>query len=869
MKRFLLMGVAIIALLSCSKDIIKDVNTGAAIEFSVAAQTRAQETTTASLNTFFVTAVDPRQSFNYFTDVAFIKVDGIYHSSPTYFWPGDGSTLDFYAYAPSSADLGASVAIGKDAQKLVGFSPAQDISEQKDFITAVTSGPKDSGTSTVPLSFEHKLTQIEIKAKNSNPGQIYHVKGVKIAQIKSKGDYDFASQKWSLDDKAAKAVYTVEYDNVRILDPYGVNIMNTAGDNITDSYSDNAMLLPQEITSWDPQADQQNENKGAYIAVLMKITTSSGASVTTTDENNEYQWVAAPFPEGTTWEAGNKYIYTLDFTNGASYSDPELSGGGVLLQSEIIFDVDIIPWNEKVSDIGDHPLIGDWNLVNASLAIKWNEEHRDEIFMPTVGAVKSLDFLGDGAFSIKFVSQNSYYLYNEDILYYTSYVDGELYISESDEIKISEYSDDTMSLYARIEEILDSSTGETVVLEYRMNYYKSGKEPEEQDEQWKTDILGEWHLKTFKQVFTPDDGSDPTVVEYGTLEDIVQGNVDETFYKLLFNTHKECVLDDGSLLYTMFVNGQKALTVDIDTDFRDVVAMHIDISSNSELNLTATAANSMGGVDGIEYVNLHYERGTAEEYDPVELLGDWYFHDSMMVMSSEDKIQERRWFNSFDLAKTMPYAVSSVNFPSTSSIVINVDGTPISSDIINSDGILYLDPSLIPVNMTVCITDYSESHMTLEISFIDSSDNMSYRYIQNFTRESNTEGENWMTNLCGTWEFDKIVYTYIDDTGKIIDTVEDSTLDEGSPFGRINFAWNSEDYCFDGTFEGVKDFKAQTTIQGGLYWLVDKGTSSISFYITDITSYSLSLCQTARVEHNGVETYQEVVVYYNKCAANE
>ena len=126
-----------------------------------------------------------------------------------------------------------------------------------------------------------------------------------------------------------------------------------------------------------------------------------------------------------------------------------------------------------------------------------------------------------------------------------------------------------------------------------------------------------------------------------------------------------------------------------------------------------------------------------------------------------------------------------------------------------------------------------------------------------------------MTNLCGTWEFDKIVYTYIDDTGKIIDTVEDSTLDEGSPFGRINFAWNSEDYCFDGTFEGVKDFKAQTTIQGGLYWLVDKGTSSISFYITDITSYSLSLCQTARVEHNGVETYQEVVVYYNKCAANE
>ena len=166
MKRFLLAGVLLIAFQSCSKDIIKDVNTGAAIEFSVAAQTRAQETTIANLNTFFVTAVDPRQSFNYFSDVAFIKVDGIYHSSPTYFWPGDGSTLDFYAYAPSSADLGASVAIGKDAQKLVGFSPAQDISEQKDFITAVTSGPKDSGTSTVPLSRLKLRLKIAIRGKS-------------------------------------------------------------------------------------------------------------------------------------------------------------------------------------------------------------------------------------------------------------------------------------------------------------------------------------------------------------------------------------------------------------------------------------------------------------------------------------------------------------------------------------------------------------------------------------------------------------------------------------------------------------------------------------------------------------------------------
>ena len=284
MKRFLLTVIALTALLSCSKDIVLDVNRGAAIEFTVAAQTRAQELTGNNLKTFYATAVDPRQDINYFSEVPYIKSGEYYHSSPTYYWPGDGSPLNIYAYAPSASDLGVSASgesetrlrIDKAGQILENFSPAAEISDQQDFITAYLPEFRHSGNGqAVYLPFKHQLAQIEIKAKNSNEGQIYHIKGVKIAQIKSKGDFDFLTQKWTLDDEA-KTVYEVIYEDVRTLDAYGVNIMAAAGDN--------AMLLPQAITPWDPQDDQQNDNKGACVAVLMKITTSSGASVSEIDE---------------------------------------------------------------------------------------------------------------------------------------------------------------------------------------------------------------------------------------------------------------------------------------------------------------------------------------------------------------------------------------------------------------------------------------------------------------------------------------------------------------------------------------------------------------------------------------------------------
>ena len=354
-KIVILMGIAAMAFASCAKDTVKETNNGRAIDFRVAAQTRASETTTANLTTFYVTAID-EQGSNYFTNAAFTKIEEYFSSSPVYYWPGSGS-LNFFAYAPSATTLGATVTINNTTKTLAGFSPAAEITDQKDFVTASASGSKADETSGVALTFDHQLSQIEVKARNANEGYVYQIKGVRFAQPVAKADFDFATSEWTLStDAADKAVYDVTYNNVVTLNTFAQNIMKSEGDN--------AMLIPQQLVAWDAENDQTNANKGAYLSVYAKVTTADGAKVYPKADGMEYAWLAVPVD--TKWEAGYKYVYTLDFTSGAGYPDP-LGGdptGSTALGGPIKFTMDVNPWTEKATqEATKNMLIGSWEAV--------------------------------------------------------------------------------------------------------------------------------------------------------------------------------------------------------------------------------------------------------------------------------------------------------------------------------------------------------------------------------------------------------------------------------------------------------------------------------------------------------------------------
>ena len=338
------------ALASCAKDSVKEVNNGHAIDFRVATQTRATETTTANLSTFYVTAIDEKGS-NYFTNAAFTKIEEYFSSSPAYYWPGDGSDLEFYAYAPAAETLGATVSIDNTAKTLAGFSPAAEFADQKDFVTATATGNKTNETSGVALTFDHQLTQIEVKARNANEAYVYKIKGVRIAQPLSKANFDFTTKQWT--PGTDKAIYQVQYSNEITLNTYGQCIMKTEGDN--------AMLIPQQLVAWDPENDKTNTAKGAYLSVYAQIETAEGSRVYPNVDGMEYAWLAVPID--TKWEAGYKYVYTLDFTNGAGYSDP-LDGpetGGSVLGGAIKFTMEVNPWGDKSTMTATNSmLVGHW-----------------------------------------------------------------------------------------------------------------------------------------------------------------------------------------------------------------------------------------------------------------------------------------------------------------------------------------------------------------------------------------------------------------------------------------------------------------------------------------------------------------------------
>lgn len=345
---FYLMGLGALALASCTDEAPEEHSSLADdyISFRSGLSSRASEITNANLSSIYVTGFAGDSL--YFKNLNFVKgADTFFTSTPSYAWLGDtGISYQFIAYAPSQDELGADVNIGSlDGKTAIdmnmeNFSPAEEIADQVDFVTAeATATRKANEASGVELTFNHQLSQIEIQAKSENPTYDFEVTGVRIGRAENTASFDFITNTWTLDDWHDTSVYTSSCPEVK-LGATPVSIMGQSG---------NAMLLPQTLTPWSPTNDPDNVAREAYLSVLVRITTKADGAVVypfpSEHKGRQYAWASIPLKA--TWEQGKKYVYVLDFTEGAGNVDPDdPQPGNPVLGGPIKFTVNVTDWSD-------------------------------------------------------------------------------------------------------------------------------------------------------------------------------------------------------------------------------------------------------------------------------------------------------------------------------------------------------------------------------------------------------------------------------------------------------------------------------------------------------------------------------------------
>ena len=389
-KAFYMMAAAAIALSSCSSEETTDVAKSSNITFrsAVGFNTRGIEMTNADgykMTKMTVSAFD-ESGAEFFKNYVFNEKNGEFTSSERPSWPNHGS-LNFVAYSHSGGDwTGAAPVLKKDGATIAAFSPKSAIGEQLDVVFAQGKGDKASHEANgLLLNFDHILSQIKIKAKHSSDTYTYQVKGIRIAYVGGSADYTFNPAKTDATKHTwtAPAAKNVVYEKVF---DQAVSLTKDATVDLTDKCNADgkvggAMLIPQTLTVWngtDVATNKTDDFSGkAYISLLINVKRGATSIYPSGDtDGTKFGWAAVAIPadadQTTTasWVAGNKYIYTLNLTNGCGQVDPvdpgtDVNPGGAdtskpkdpnkgdkIFGKEIKFTVNVVEWKPTPGENG-------------------------------------------------------------------------------------------------------------------------------------------------------------------------------------------------------------------------------------------------------------------------------------------------------------------------------------------------------------------------------------------------------------------------------------------------------------------------------------------------------------------------------------
>lgn len=276
-------------------------------------KTAQTDVITDNFDSFEVTAIG--NGAVYFDNVTFSKNnEGVWASTPLYFWPA--YKLNFYAYNTPSNGTFIRTINATDPQTLT-FTPSTTLTEQEDLVAAFAENQTDPRGAT-DLTFNHYLTQIVVKALNTNPTYSVEVAGVKIAHMKNKVKYTFSSNTAAVADDATDVTYSSEFAAKTLTAAEAKEVM-------TANTGNKWYLVPQTVTAWN-KVETDNSSKRTYLALKVKITANGGALRIYPATGEEYAWMAIPLSQA--FSQGHKYTFVVKFfgNNGAGNVDPETPG---------------------------------------------------------------------------------------------------------------------------------------------------------------------------------------------------------------------------------------------------------------------------------------------------------------------------------------------------------------------------------------------------------------------------------------------------------------------------------------------------------------------------------------------------------------
>jgi hypothetical protein len=205
--------------------------------------------------------------------VSYSTTDNIWQTTATHYWPGAGSTINFYAYYPTS--ISSDITHTAGSAPVLSYTVPDNAADQIDILTSLKTGIAGDSYNQTPVDFKHIFAAVQFSVGSNGLGS-GTISSISIGNVHDSGTYTFGSG-WTLG--TTTKIFT-------ILQPK--TISGTSGEDIY-SGTCTLMMIPQTVSN-----------------ATVTITYSNGGTLTKTISG--------------TWEAGETYNYGLSFIREYSYT---------------------------------------------------------------------------------------------------------------------------------------------------------------------------------------------------------------------------------------------------------------------------------------------------------------------------------------------------------------------------------------------------------------------------------------------------------------------------------------------------------------------------------------------------------------------